>query len=89
MKECGPTLIHEEMLVNDNHPPPLSDPSQLFTVRVWKESVQDGNMQVRIQVKHVLSGATGTFPEWSQVIAFVVETMQSIQEDLRDEDDQR
>lgn len=49
--------------------------------------MQDGSPQVRVQVKHVLSGATRTFREWSQVIAFVVERMQAIQEDLRTEDD--
>jgi hypothetical protein len=87
IKECNPTFIYEEMPLNDNQAPAMSDPSQLFTVRVWKESVQDGNPQVRIQVKHVMSGARRTFREWSQVIAFIVERMQAAQADLRAEDD--
>jgi len=74
------------MPLTDNYPPAMSDPSQLFTVRVWKESVQDGSPQVRVQVKHVLSGATRTFREWSQVVAFIVERMQARQADMRDED---
>ena len=75
------------MPLNDNHPPAMSDSSQLFTLRVWKESVHDGNPQVRVQVKHVLSGATRTFREWSHVIAFIVERMQAVETDLRVEDD--
>jgi hypothetical protein len=89
IKECDPTLSHEEMPLNDNHLPSISDPSQLFTVRVWKESVQHGSPQVRVQVKHVLSGATRTFSEWSQVLAFIVEKMQAVQEILKATDDER
>jgi hypothetical protein len=48
-----------------------SDPSQLFTLRVWTESVNQDNRQIRVQVKHVLSGATRTFLQWSQVIEFI------------------
>jgi len=58
----------------------LSTPSQLFTVRVWVESTQDGNRQMRVQVKHVLSGATRTFREWSQVIAFIEKRLQDREE---------
>jgi hypothetical protein len=47
------------------------DPSQLFTIRVWTESVDQDTRQMRIQVKHVLSGATRTFIQWSQVIEFI------------------
>lgn len=51
--------------------PTTPDPSQLFTVRVWTESVNQDTKQVRIQVKHVLSGATRTFLQWFQVIEFI------------------
>jgi hypothetical protein len=49
--------------------------------------LQDESPQVRVQVKHVLSGATRTFREWSQVIAFIVERMETVYADQGDEDD--
>jgi hypothetical protein len=58
----------------------LSTPSQLFTVRVWVEPSQDGGTQMRVQVKHVLSGATRTLREWSQVIAFIENRLQDREE---------
>jgi hypothetical protein len=51
--------------------PKTADSSQLFTIRVWMESVNPDTRQVRIQVKHVLSGATRTFLQWPAVIAFI------------------
>ena len=69
------------MLLNDHHPSPMSNQSQLFTVRVWVETAQDGGAQLRVQVKHVLSGAIRTFREWSQVIAFIEGRLQGNQED--------
>jgi hypothetical protein len=51
--------------------PKSPDSSHLFTIRVWVESVDQDNRQLRIQVKHVLSGATRTFLQWSQAIAFI------------------
>jgi hypothetical protein len=43
----------------------------MLTIRVWIESVNQNTRQMRIQVKHVLSGATRTFLQWSQVIEFI------------------
>jgi hypothetical protein len=57
------------MLIRDTHKP--SNSSHLFTIRVWGESVNQNTRLVRIQVKHVVSGANRTFLEWSQVIEFV------------------
>lgn len=51
--------------------PKTTDSSHLFTIRVWVESVNQDTSQVRIQVKHVLSGATRTFLQWSQAIDFI------------------
>jgi hypothetical protein len=58
--------------------PKTADSSQLFTIRVWIESVNPDTRQVRIQVKHVLSGATRTFLQWPAVIAFI-ETQTQVQ----------
>ena len=49
--------------------PKAPDSSHLFTIRVWVESANQDTRQVRIQVKHVLSGATRTFLQWSQAYA--------------------
>lgn len=38
-------------------------------IGVWVESASHDT--IRIQVKHVLSGATRTFLQWSQVIEFI------------------
>ena len=64
-------MIHKEMPIDEHYPPAPSAASQLFTVRVWVESAPDGSTQVRVQVKHVLGGATRTFREWSQVVEFI------------------
>ncbi len=66
---------------DDQYPPASSAASQLFTVRVWVESKHDGSTQVRVQVKHVLSGATRTFREWSQVVAFITARLQASETD--------
>jgi hypothetical protein len=55
------------------------DSSHLFTVRVWVEQLNSEERQVRIQVKHVLSGAMRTFIRWPKAIAFI---MAQIEENL-------
>lgn len=47
------------------------DSSHLFTIRVWVESANHDTRQVRIQVKHVHSGAARTFLQWAQAIEFI------------------
>ena len=66
--------------MSDHELQDLSTPSQLFTVRVWVESTQDGNRQMRVQVKHVLSGTMRTFREWAQVVAFIEDRLQDQEE---------
>lgn len=61
----------------DNHSTSMPEPSQLFTVRVWVESGENGIKQIRIQVKHVMSGATRTYREWSQVVDFLTANLQA------------
>jgi hypothetical protein len=41
----------------DRHP----QHSQLFTLRLWKEELGDGQVEVRCQAQHVLSGETRSF----------------------------
>jgi hypothetical protein len=58
------------MTVHDRDP--VHVPSHLFTVRLWVEVVSDGQNEVRMQVKHVLSGEMHHFREWSAVMAFML-----------------
>jgi len=46
--------------------------SQLFTVRLWYEPVDAGQWEVRMQAKHILTGETRYFREWSPLAAYLV-----------------
>jgi len=62
------------MTTNDQN---LAQPtSHLFTIRIWREDVRDGQRQVRIQIKHVLSGETRYFCEWAPAVAFMSAKLQ-------------
>jgi hypothetical protein len=51
---------------------PSSRPrSSLFTVRLWVEDLGAGEREVRMQVKHVLSGETHYFRQWTDLVAFL------------------
>ena len=45
--------------------------SQLFTVRLWYEPVDAGQWEVRMQAKHILTGETRYFREWSLLAAYL------------------
>ncbi len=51
-----------------SQPPPKS---HLFTVRVWIEESGNNQSEIRTEVKHVLSGETRYFRDWSKMIAFM------------------
>ena len=42
-------------------------PSHLFTLRLWKEPLGDGQAELRFQVKHVLSGESRIFRDEVQI----------------------
>ena len=46
-----------------------SQPSELFTVRVWREELGSGQAEWRGKVQHVLGGETRYFREWAGLIA--------------------
>lgn len=55
--------------------PRTNDPwnlSQLFTLRVWYEESGTSNKEIRIQVRHVLSGETHYVHSWGTLIAYVL-----------------
>lgn len=45
--------------------------SQLFTVRLWYERVDAGQWEVRMQAKHILTGETRYFREWSVLATYL------------------
>jgi hypothetical protein len=47
-------------------------PSQLFTVRVWREKFSEDVLEVRFQVKHVLSGERRIFRESDQLLRYLL-----------------
>lgn len=57
-------------------PHQLHAKSHLFTVRVWVEAFGDGEEEVRMQVKHVLSGETRYFREWTQMVMYLLAKLQ-------------
>jgi hypothetical protein len=48
-----------------------SDTSQLFTLRVWAEPLDHGQTELRVQVRHVLSGETRYFREWPTLLKYL------------------
>lgn len=47
--------------------------SHLFTVRLWSESLGENHFEWRGQVRHVPSGRTCAFRDWSALEAFLQE----------------
>lgn len=49
-------------------------PSQLFTIRLWMEELDERRREYRGQVKHVVTGVTRNFRDWSDLKQFLVGT---------------
>lgn len=54
--------------------------SHLFTVRVWKEAMRDAvahdAYELRMQVKHVLSGEVHYFRDWQTLVEYLQRVIQ-------------
>ncbi len=46
--------------------------SHLFTVRLWREELGNGQTEVRGKVQHVSSGEARYFRDWPTLIAFLL-----------------
>ena len=51
--------------------PAWHPPSTLFTIRLWHETLGKEPGAMCMQVKHVLSGETRYFREWSQLSTYL------------------
>jgi hypothetical protein len=54
----------------------LAPRSHLFTVRLWSEALGGEQHEVRMQVRHVLSGETRYFRAWPALAAYMQAKMQ-------------
>jgi hypothetical protein len=57
--------------MDSDWPPPAYHRSCLFTVRVRREELGDGVSEMRIEVRHVLSGDVHHFRRWSDMVAYL------------------
>jgi hypothetical protein len=55
--------------------------THLFTVRLWVEPLGDDQREVRMQVKHLLSGETHYFRTWAEVVTFLLAKIQALEID--------
>jgi hypothetical protein len=57
-------LSEEVCLEPNSHSSDFWLRSQLFTLRIWYELLEEDQYEVRMQVKHILSGETRYFRQW-------------------------
>ena len=53
----------------------LHHQSDLFTVRLWQEEVDNDQTEWRGKVQHLTSGEVRYFREWSALITFLLELL--------------
>ena len=53
--------------------------THLFLVRLWVEPFADDQREVRMQVKHVLSGETRYFRAWPDLETFLLAKLQELE----------
>ena len=60
-------------------PHSLYPKTHLFTVRLWTEALGHGQEDVRMQVKHVLSGETRYFRDGWLLLTYLLTKMQEVE----------
>ena len=66
----------------------LHPSTHLFTLRLWVEGFGESRGEVRMQVKHVLSGETCYFRDWSAVVAYLITKLQEFDQPSNEENDE-
>ena len=56
---------------------PVMHRSQLFTVRVWLDDLDDGRLEWRGKLQCVVTGETRYFREWSALLRFLSEMLRT------------
>jgi hypothetical protein len=54
--------------------------SHLFTVRLWTESLGNGQFEQRARVQHVLSGERRYFRDWPTLVRYLAKKLQELDE---------
>jgi hypothetical protein len=58
--------------MNDEGAPiSASSHSQLFTLRVWYGEQSPGARELRVQIRHVLTGDTHYFRDWAAIHTYI------------------
>jgi hypothetical protein len=65
--------------MNTSPHPRLHQPTQLFTIRLWVETLGEGQGEVRMQVQHVRSGETYYFRAWPPLITYILAKLQEME----------
>jgi hypothetical protein len=60
---------------------PRPSRSHLFTVRVWREDMGDGQWEWRGKVQHVVSGEVRYFGDWA-VLGTLIQTLLALNADV-------
>lgn len=73
--------VDKEAPVNppSSHPDDPWTRSQSFTLRIWCEQVETGQREVRMQVRHILSGETRYFREWAMLEGYVMGKLEEVE----------
>jgi hypothetical protein len=69
-------------VTDDADPYPPQPRSQLFTLRLWRDTGQSSERMPFMQVKHVLSGETRSFSTWEPLIAYLLSKMDALHHPL-------
>ena len=51
--------------------------SQLFTLRIWHEPLDAEHSEVRMQVRHVLTGETRFFRDWAALTDYLLHKLET------------
>ena len=54
--------------------------SQLFTVRVWQEKLSEDVVEIRFQVRHILTGETRIFRDSEQVLRYLLARLEAVED---------
>lgn len=63
-------------MTDDKDPP--QPRSQLFTVRLWRDTEQTDERAPYMQVRHVLTGETRYFSAWPPLIDYLLSKLDSL-----------
>jgi hypothetical protein len=68
-------------LMETDNPQPLHLQTHLFTVRLWVEVLGDAQTEVRMQVRHTVSGETRYFRDGELLLPYLLTKVQEIEQE--------